>query len=69
MEKTRGVENSNGFKKRAWSVVIRMRLALNYNRSGTISQGGEIEADFVFTLQVDPVLFKNFVKKLSFLYP
>ena len=28
---------------------------LNYNRSGTISPGG-IEADFVFTLQADPVL-------------
>ena len=36
---------------------------LNYNRSGTISPGGGIEADFVFTLQVDPVLLKNFVKK------
>ena len=40
---------------------------LNYNRSGTISQGGGgIEADFVFTLQVDPVLLKNFVKKYHF---
>ena len=43
--------------------------SLNCNRSGTISQGGEIEADFVFTLQVDPVLFKNFVKNIPFLYP
>jgi hypothetical protein len=25
--------------------------------------GGEIEADFLFTLQVDPVLFTFFVKK------
>ena len=50
-------------------VENRYPIPLNYNRSGTISQGGGIEADFVFTLQVDPVLFKNFVKKISFLHP
>ena len=42
----------------------RVKQPLNYNRSETISPGGgEIEADFVFTLQVD-----LFVKKISFLY-
>ena len=50
--------------------IIAMSSSLNYNRSGTISRGGgRIEVDFVFTLQVDPVLLKNFVTKISFLYP
>ena len=50
-------------------------ILLNYNRSGTISRGGggggggRFKPTLCSALQVDPVLFKNFVKKISFLYP